>query len=141
MFLVYLFRHCQSSHLLSLLFSYLHTTINLLILQAGSQRISESRPVSVIAFLHLPYLIFQHTLDFVAHGFLDLYLTCTCTVHAGKLSYSIFMHYKSACISTSAPFTSCFIYNYKYPIDSLHASHMFSKVSFQNNPQEIPGKH
>ena len=66
-------RHCQSSHLLSLLFSYLHTTINLLILQAGSRRIasriSESRPVSVIAFLHLLYLIFQHTLDFVAHGF------------------------------------------------------------------------
>ena len=69
MFLVDLFRHCQSSHLLSLSFSYLHTTINLLILQAGSQRISESRPVSVIAFLHLLYLIFQHTLDFVAHGF------------------------------------------------------------------------
>ncbi len=43
-----LIRHCQSSHLLSLLFSYLHTTINLLILQSGSQCISESRPVSVI---------------------------------------------------------------------------------------------
>jgi hypothetical protein len=70
MFLVDLLRHCQSSHLPSLSFSYLHTTIILLILQAGSQRISESsQPVSAIAFLHLPYLIFQHTLDFVAHGF------------------------------------------------------------------------
>ena len=65
-----LIRHCQSSHLLSLLFSYLHTTINLLILQAGSQYLSESRPLAIIVFSHLPYLIFQHTLDFVTHGFL-----------------------------------------------------------------------
>ena len=41
-------RHCQSSHLLSLLFLYLHTTINLLVLQAGSQHISESRLVCII---------------------------------------------------------------------------------------------
>ena len=47
-----------------------HNCHKLPILQAGSQRISESRPVSVIAFSHLLYLIFQHTLDFVAHGFL-----------------------------------------------------------------------
>ena len=46
------------------------TTINLPILQAGSQRISDSRLVSIIAFSPLPYLIFHHTLDFVAHGFL-----------------------------------------------------------------------
>ena len=74
MFLVYLFRHCQSSRLLSLPFSYLHTTINLPISQSGSRRIasriSDFRPVSVIAFLYLLCLIFQHTLNFVAHGFL-----------------------------------------------------------------------
>ena len=44
-------------------------TISLLILQAGSQRISDSCPLAVTVFLHLPYLIFHHTLDFVAHGF------------------------------------------------------------------------
>ena len=34
------------------------------------QSISEFRPVSAIAFLHLSHLIFQHTPDFVTHGFL-----------------------------------------------------------------------
>ena len=52
-----LIRHCQSSHLLSLLFSYLHTTINFLSLQAGSQRISESQPVSLLfKILHIGIL-------------------------------------------------------------------------------------
>ena len=61
--------HFQSSHLLSLSFLYLHTIINFLILQAGSQDLSESRLLAVIVFSHLTYLIFQHTLDFVTHGF------------------------------------------------------------------------
>lgn len=47
-----LFRHGQSSPLLSLSFSYLHTTINRPILQAKGQRSSYSSPKI------LPYIIF-----------------------------------------------------------------------------------
>ena len=44
MFLVYLFCHCQSSHLLSLSFLYPHPIINLLILQAIPLRLIYESP-------------------------------------------------------------------------------------------------